>query len=112
MYHTILQAGQIANFDIKATETFTSAVYQVCCFSFQRKFEENKCDILLIFCLKQSLWLRYTLEPPLLGGSNEYPQSMFWSKHKKKGILLHTPVLQYKSGVQGGRGIYFTDMFS
>ena len=25
-----LQAGQIANFDIKATETFSSAVYQVC----------------------------------------------------------------------------------
>ena len=25
----------------------------------------------------------YTLEPPLRGGSNEYPQSMFWSKNKK-----------------------------
>ena len=43
-------------------------------------------------------------------GSNEYPQSMFWSKNKKKGIPLHTPVLLYKSGVQGG--IHYTDMFS
>ena len=25
----------------------------------------------------------YTLEPPRQGGSNEYPQSMFWSKNKK-----------------------------
>ena len=26
----------------------------------------------------------YTLEPPRRGGSNEYPQSMFLSKNKKK----------------------------
>ena len=25
----------------------------------------------------------YTLEPPHRDGSNEYPQSMFWSKNKK-----------------------------
>ena len=25
----------------------------------------------------------YTLEPPRRGGSNEYPQSMFWIKNKK-----------------------------
>ena len=36
------------------------------------------------------------------GGSNEYPQSMFWSKNKKISIPLQTPVLLYKSGVQGG----------
>ena len=29
-----------------------------------------------------------TLEPPRRGGSNEYPQSMFWSKNKKN---RHTP---------------------
>ena len=33
------------------------------------------------------------------GGSNEYPQSMFWSNKRKIGIPLHTPVLLYKSGV-------------
>ena len=26
----------------------------------------------------------YTLEPPRRGGSNEYPQSMFWSKNTEK----------------------------
>ena len=25
----------------------------------------------------------YTIEPPRRGGSNEYPQYMFWSKNKK-----------------------------
>ena len=43
-------------------------------------------------------------------GSNEYPQSLFWSKIRKLGIPLHTPVLLYKSGVQGG--IHYTDMYS
>ena len=46
----------------------------------------------------------------VVGGSDEYPQSLFWSKNKKKiGIPLHTLVLLYKSGVQGG--IHYTDMF-
>ena len=40
----------------------------------------------------------------------EYPQSMFWSKNKKKGIPLHTLVFLYKSGVKGDK--LFMDMFS
>ena len=38
-------------------------------------------DIFLIFARKKDCG--YTLEPPRRGGSNEYPQSMFWSKKKK-----------------------------
>ena len=38
--------------------------------------------IFLIFA--QNIDCGYTLEPPRRGGSNEYPQSMFWSKNKKK----------------------------
>ena len=38
--------------------------------------------IFLIFA--QNMDCGYTLEPPRRGGSNEYPQSMFWSKNKKK----------------------------
>ena len=34
------------------------------------------------------------------GGSNENPQSMFWSKNlKKKGIPQHTSVLLYENGI-------------
>ena len=32
----------------------------------------------------------YSLEPPRRGGSNEYPQSMFLSRNKKK--IMYTPV--------------------
>ena len=35
----------------------------------------------LIFA--QNIDCGYTLEPPRQGGSNEYPQSMFWFKNKK-----------------------------
>ena len=42
---------------------------------------EKKYDIFLIFA--QNIDCGYTLEPPRRGGSNEYPQSMFWSKNKK-----------------------------
>ena len=45
--------------------------------NFQLKF----LDIFLIFA--QNIDCGYTLEPPRRGGSNEYPQSMFWSKNKK-----------------------------
>ena len=31
----------------------------------------------------QNIDCGYTLEPPRRDGSNEYPQSMFWSKNKK-----------------------------
>ena len=43
---------------------------------------EKKFDFFLIFA--QNIDCGYTLEPPRRGGSNEYPQSMFWSQNKKK----------------------------
>ena len=49
------------------------------------KIEKNQqklFDIFLIFA--QNIDCGYKLEPPRGGGSNEYPQSMFWSKNKKK----------------------------
>ena len=59
--------------------------------------EQKKIDIFLIFA--QNIDCGYTLEPPRRGGSNGYPQSMFWRKIRKIGIPLHTPVLLYKTGV-------------
>ena len=43
-------------------------------------------DMFLIFA--QNIDCGNTLEPPRRGGSNGYPQSMFWSKNKKN---RHTP---------------------
>ena len=44
-------------------------------------FRQKIFDIFLIFA--QNIDCGYTLEPPRRGGSNEYSQSMFWSKNKK-----------------------------
>ena len=41
-------------------------------------FHMKNCDIIFLFLLKT-----------LIVGSNEYPQSMFWSKNKK---IMYTPV--------------------
>ena len=50
-------------------------------------FQMNFFNIFLIFA--QNIDCGYSLEPPYGGSSNEYPQSMFWSKNKKK---KYTPV--------------------
>ena len=44
-------------------------------------FHKKSFDIFLIFA--QNIDCGYTLETPRRGGSNEYSQSMFWSKNKK-----------------------------
>ena len=44
-------------------------------------FQLKNFDIFLSFA--QNIDCGYTLEPPRRGGSNEYPQSMIWSKNKK-----------------------------
>ena len=42
-------------------------------------------DIFLNFA--QNIDCGYTLEPPCRGGSNKYPQSMFWSKNKNQRTI-------------------------
>ena len=49
--------------------------------NFQLKNFDIYFDIFLIFA--QNIDCGYSLEPPWRGGSNEYPQPMFWSKNKK-----------------------------
>ena len=67
---------------------------------FRSKIDNFQRKIFTIFYIfAQKIDCGYTLEPPRRGGSNEYPQSMFWSKNKKNRYTLHTPFLLYKSGV-------------
>ena len=56
-------------------------------------FTGKKFDIFLIFA--QNIYCGYTLEPPRRGGSNEYPQSMFWSKNKKNRYTPANPSFFY-----------------
>ena len=52
-------------------------------------FHRKKIDIFLIFA--QNIDCGYTLEPPRRGGSNKYPQTMFWSKNKKNRYTPANP---------------------
>ena len=48
-------------------------------------FREKNSDIFHISA--QNIDCGYSLEPPRRGGSNEYPQSIFLSRNKKKTIV-------------------------
>ena len=50
------------------------------------KFSDKNSDIFLISA--QNIDCEYSLEPPRRGGSNEYPQSMFWAEIRK---IIYTP---------------------
>ena len=57
----------------------------------------------LLFFFAENIDCGYMLEPPRRGSSNEYPQSMFWSKNKKNRYTPVYPIFCYiKSGVQAG----------
>ena len=58
----------------------------------------------------QNIDCGYSLEPPRRGGSNENPQSILFSKIRKIMYTSATPVLLYKSGVEGGQ--IYIGMFS
>ena len=51
----------------------------------------------------QNIDCGYSLEPPRRGGSNEYPQSMFWAK-KKNNVYPCKPQFHYiKWGLRGSK---------
>ena len=59
----------------------------------------------------QNIHCGYSWEPPLRGGSNEYPQSMFLSRNKKNNIHPCKPQFYYiKVGFKGGQ--HYIGMFS
>ena len=71
-------------------------------------FQLKNFDSFLIFA--QNIDCGYTLEPPHEAVLTSTHNLCFGAKIRKICIPLYTPVLLYKSGVQGG--IHYTDMFS
>ena len=59
--------------------------------------------ILIFFHISaQNIDCGYSLEPPRRGGSNEYPQSMFFSRNKKNNVYPCKPQIYYiKVGFKG-----------
>ena len=57
--------------------------------------------IFFLFLLK-NIDCVYLLEPPRRGGSNEYPQSMFWAEIRKNNVYPCKPQFYYiKVGFKG-----------
>ena len=68
----------------KYTENFTTKKW---------KFSDKNSDIFHIYA--QNIDCGYLLEPLWQGGSNEYPQSMFFSKNKKNNVYPCKPQFYY-----------------
>ena len=62
----------------------------------KENFQIKKTDI---FHISAQIDCGYSLEPPRRGGSNEYPQSIFWAEIRKLMYTPVNPVLLYKGGV-------------
>ena len=60
-------------------------------FTTKGKFSGKRKSDILFYISAQIIDCGYSLEPPRRDGSNEYPQSMLFSKIRK---LLYTPVNQ------------------
>ena len=54
----------------------------------------------------QNIDCGYLLELPQWGSSNKYLNPCFWAKIRKLMYTLWTPVLLYKSEVQGGQNYH------
>ena len=69
----------------------------------QPKKEKKMIKISDIFHISvQNIDCGYSLEPPRRGGSNEYPQSMFFSRNKKINVYPCKPQFYYiKVGFKG-----------
>ena len=60
----------------------------------------------------QNIDCGYSLEPPRRGSSNEYPQSMFFSRNKKYNVHPCKPQFYYiKVGLKGGDQNYIGHVF-
>ena len=67
-------------------------------------FHWKSFDIFLIFA--QNIDCGCMLEPPCRGGSNEYPQSMFWSKNKNIKYTPAYPSFTIKKWGLGGYSLH------
>ena len=71
----------------------------------KENFQIKNSDIFLTSV--QNINCGYSLEPPRLGGFNEYPQSMFLSRNKKNNVYpCNSQVYYIKVGFKGVNIIY------
>ena len=93
--NTLSPTQHYENMAMQYTEIFLALKIEI--------FQLNNFDSFLIFA--QNIDCGYTLEPPRRGGSNEYTQSVFWSKNKKNRYTSAYQLYYIKVGFEG---VYFT----
>ena len=75
-----LEVGGVGRTKGQHYENLSIAIYKFFLVVKMTIFTPKVFDIFLIFA--QNIDCEYTLEPPWRGGSDEYLQSMFWSKNR------------------------------
>ena len=75
--HTVIFEGNESEAHYENMSIDYTAIFHGC------KNDNFQMIFFFFFNFAQNIDCGYTLEPPQRGGSNEYPQSMFWSKNKK-----------------------------
>ena len=72
-------------------------------FFYHQNTESFQLKMLIFFHISaQNINCGYSLEPPRRGGSNEYSQSMFFSRNKKTNVYPCKPQFYYiKVGFKG-----------
>ena len=60
-----------------------------------KKTESFQIKVLIFFKFQQNIDCRYSLEQPRRGGSNKYPQSMFFSENKRNNVYPCKPQFYY-----------------
>ena len=87
LYHSLTTRKQDLTFHAHHYEKTPIQIYWKFYNPKKWKFSDKNSDIFHISA--QNTDCGYSLEPPRRGGSNEYPQSMFWAEIWK---LVYTPV--------------------
>ena len=87
MFQTICRAALVGQQHYASMPVQYTAIFHGCK---NDNFQIFFGDIFLIFA--QNIDCGYTFEPHQRGGSNEYPQSMFWSKNKKNMYTRVNPI--------------------
>ena len=79
-------------------------IYWKFCNQKKERFQIKKKSWYFFYISAQNIDCGYSLEPPRRGGSNEYPQSMFWAEIRK---IMYTPVnpgfIILKWGLRGSK---------
>ena len=98
--HNRFMHAQDLTFTLLSSVKSRQVITKTCLFKYTENFTtETFSNIFHISA--QNIYCGYSLEPPRRGGSNEYSQSMFLSRNKKKYTSVNFSFYYIKVGFKG-----------